>query len=664
MARLSIVSIVLGALFFLSTLISARPGAVPEDSISLLKHSGGEDVLFWRSEHSNDLVKRAPAWQFYYGYTSADHQTKFNTLTAQGYRIISISVYGSPPTYAAVWVQRSGPAWKAIHNANAAQYQAWFDANNAQGYVSILISATGTRNGAVYAGVMEQNGVSSWFQRCDMTGDNFKSYSATAGTNQQVLRSFREYGTPSDRRFCAIWHANPVYDPWTWWYTQSYSNYQQTVNSEMTKPYWRISYVTVSEDQMITSMFSNADVGVWQARHGLTAAQLQAEYETQKANGLYLINLQGGGSGSNTRYAAIFAQQDILTPRAWRAVGGAATGLKDVGGSISKVDGIMQAFMERNGVRQAQVSIGKKGSMLLERAYTWAEPSRHTTQIADPFLLASLSKAFCEAAVQPLFDSNKLKPDSKVYPLLGYTNPSDKRLNDITVQQLLDHHGGLDWTISGEIVFKMREIAIAQSGGARAATTKDVVDYMFKQPLDFTPGTRYMYSNYGYLLLSFVVEFVTKQPYYDYLKATVLDPAGLDVRKWPTAAAAHTADAVTQESAYVGLSALQPLSSNLVANVFGGDGMVKEAAFGPSALTCSASMLVKFISTHAVWGNGGRVISNRNGRMSGSRTWAESRSDGVDWALTLNTDEFPTDQNFVDLCTASITGWLDTSPTL
>jgi hypothetical protein len=84
----------------------------------------------------------------------------------------------------------------------------------------------------------------------------------------------------------------------------------------MTKPYWCISYVTVSEDQMITSMFSNTDVGAWQARHGLTAAQLQTEYETQKANGLYLINLQGGGSGSNTRYATIFAQQGIPTPRA------------------------------------------------------------------------------------------------------------------------------------------------------------------------------------------------------------------------------------------------------------------------------------------------------------------------------------------------------------
>ena len=97
---------------------------------------------------------------------------------------------------------------------------------------------------------------------------------------------------------------------------------------------------------MVISMFSNTDIGAWQARHGLTAAQLQTEYETQKANGLYLINLQGGGSGSNTRYAVIFAQQDIPTPRAWRAVGGAATGLKDVGGSISKVDDIMQAFIE------------------------------------------------------------------------------------------------------------------------------------------------------------------------------------------------------------------------------------------------------------------------------------------------------------------------------
>ena len=81
-----------------------------------------------------------------------------------------------------------------------------------------------------------------------------------------------------------------------------------------------------------------------------------------------------------------------------------------------------------------------------------------------------------------------------------------------------------------------------------------------------------MYSNYGYLLLSFAIEIVTKQPYYDYLKATVLDLARLDVRKWPAAAAAHTAGAVTQESAYMGLSALQPLSPNLVANMFGGEG--------------------------------------------------------------------------------------------
>lgn len=87
--------------------------------------------------------------------------------------------------------------------------------------------------------------------------------------------------------------------------------------------------------------------------------------------------------------------------------------------------------------------------------------------------------------------------------------------------------------MSNEIVFTMRAIALGQSGGTRAATTKDVVDYMFQQPLDFTPGSKYVYSNYGHHLLSRVVELVTGGSYYDDLKRAVLDPNGLDVRTWP-----------------------------------------------------------------------------------------------------------------------------------
>lgn len=54
------------------------------------------------------------------------------------------------------------------------------------------------------------------------------------------------------------------------------------------------------------------------------------KYETQKAKGLYLINLQGRGSGSNTRYAAIRVSQDIPSARTWRVIGGIGTGLKEI----------------------------------------------------------------------------------------------------------------------------------------------------------------------------------------------------------------------------------------------------------------------------------------------------------------------------------------------
>ena len=78
-------------------------------------------------------------FEAYHDVTGAQHQANFNNLSAQGYRMISLSVYGDPgnPLYAAVWVQRSGPAWEAVHGVDAAGYQAFFDTWTAKGYVPV-----------------------------------------------------------------------------------------------------------------------------------------------------------------------------------------------------------------------------------------------------------------------------------------------------------------------------------------------------------------------------------------------------------------------------------------------------------------------------------------------------------------------------------------------
>jgi CubicO group peptidase (beta-lactamase class C family) len=302
----------------------------------------------------------------------------------------------------------------------------------------------------------------------------------------------------------------------------------------------------------------------------MNAAALQAEYETQKAAGRYIIHLQGGGTGANANFAALFADYDIPTPRSWR-VTGTSTGFQnnDIAGAAA--DALMQNFMQTNGVRQAQLSVGSGGNVLMEKGYSWSEATRHTTSPTDVFLLASISKAFLEATVQMLYNSGKLTPTTKAYPLLGYTSTPDPRLQTITVNQLLSHYGGLNRTATGfDVAYSMRLVSATQNGNKAVASVKDVVDYMSKYHLDYNPGEGYAYSNYGYILLSYLVSNVTGRDYYDYLSSSVLTPYGYDVRKWTTIQADHANDPITQESNFTGLSALQPSKNNVVADIFGG----------------------------------------------------------------------------------------------
>jgi len=252
-----------------------------------------------------------PAWQFYYNNNAAQHQANYNQLSSEGYRMISLSAYGQPSNnlYAAVWVQRSGPSYAAIHEASGSQYQSFFNTHAAEGYVSTIITATGPSDDAIFAGVMEKNGVTNWYQQCSLTSAQYLQAVQDGAGNGYNLQSFTEYGSSSDRLFCGIWYYNPdVFYPI--FIDETYSAYQSTFNLKVgggDHP----SYFAISEDHLISSEFDNSNIGSWVSYQGMTASALQAEYLTQKAAGRYIIHLQGGGTGSNTNFGAIWAQSDI-----------------------------------------------------------------------------------------------------------------------------------------------------------------------------------------------------------------------------------------------------------------------------------------------------------------------------------------------------------------
>jgi N-acyl-D-amino-acid deacylase len=149
------------------------------------------------------------------------------------------------------------------------------------------------------------------------------------------------------------------------------------------------------------------------------------------------------------------------------------------------------------------------------------------------FRIASVSKPFTAVAVLKLVEQGRLDLDARPFELLELHGQVpkgrrfDERWQQITVRHLLHHTGGWDRDKSFDPMFRPIEIAKELDVPAPAGA-RDVIRYMLGQPLDFDPGTRYAYSNFGYCVLGRVIEKVSGERSYDaYVKKEILEPIGI-----------------------------------------------------------------------------------------------------------------------------------------
>ncbi len=145
------------------------------------------------------------------------------------------------------------------------------------------------------------------------------------------------------------------------------------------------------------------------------------------------------------------------------------------------------------------------------------------------FRLASVSKPITAVATLKLVEDGKLDLGARVFrDLLAEIGPhraSDSRTNSITVRDLLRHSGGFDWARSGDPQFMQSEIS-RKSRESTPLNCVDIITYMKSQRLDFSPGDRHAYSNYGYCVLGRVIERASGAAYEDYVREEILIPAG------------------------------------------------------------------------------------------------------------------------------------------
>lgn len=162
------------------------------------------------------------------------------------------------------------------------------------------------------------------------------------------------------------------------------------------------------------------------------------------------------------------------------------------------------------------VLVARHDSILFEKAYGWRDVEKKVPHDTNSiFLIGSITKSFTSALIMDLQARGYLKVTDK----LSKYFPSYKYADMITIENLLDHSSG---------IFEYSYDAEYMSWVTRGHfTEKEFWDRFGEKPLDFTPGTKFQYSNTGYNVLGYLAQKATGRSYWDLIKERIFRRADM-----------------------------------------------------------------------------------------------------------------------------------------
>lgn len=342
---------------------------------------------------------------------------------------------------------------------------------------------------------------------------------------------------------------------------------------------------------------------------------------------------------------------------------------------LESVSKFMATFVSTRNVPGASLAVTKAGRLVYARGFGLADAAQPVRPI-DLFRIASISKALTAVAVLQLVQKGDLAANASVWAVLGLTAPSDARWKLCTIWHLLHHMGGWDDTIF-DPMFQSTRIAAAMKVGL-PLDHSTLIRFMLEQPLQFAPGERFAYSNFGYCLLGRVIERISGLTYEHYVGTQVLAPLGIKrMRLGRTQQAQRATEEVTYHDDRVrtaptvldrtgqqvplpyGAWSLELMDANggwlasapdLAKFACAFDDPARCPILNPQSI---ALMLARPDGPAGiesggnypgcawfVWPNGGayahRAHMSSNGLLAGSSSYLMRRNDGVNWVVLFN----------------------------
>jgi serine beta-lactamase-like protein LACTB len=184
------------------------------------------------------------------------------------------------------------------------------------------------------------------------------------------------------------------------------------------------------------------------------------------------------------------------------------------------VDRAVEAEMARQEAVGLAVGVIEHGEVVYLHGYGWADREKREPVTTETlFRWASISKTLTAVAALQLAEQKKLDLDADVRTYLPEFPARD---TPVTARELLCHQSGLPHYENGTVLPVTRSPALDPSRDVVAA-----VDLFGASPLLFTPGAKFSYTTYGYILLSAVVQRAGKKPFADQVEERIAQPLGL-----------------------------------------------------------------------------------------------------------------------------------------
>ncbi|MHB8196283.1 MAG: serine hydrolase domain-containing protein, partial [Vulcanimicrobiaceae bacterium] len=166
------------------------------------------------------------------------------------------------------------------------------------------------------------------------------------------------------------------------------------------------------------------------------------------------------------------------------------------------------------------IAIAEHGQLVYARGFGLRNVARKKPANAQTrYQIGSMTKQFTAAAILQLRDAGKLSLHEKVSQIL----PNAPHAKQITIYELLTHTSGLA---------NYTNVSGFERMAGKPGSYQQMMALIAKKPLEFTPGSRWRYSNTNYIILGRIIEVLSHEPYERYVQQHEFAPAGMVHTGW------------------------------------------------------------------------------------------------------------------------------------